>query len=599
MRNKGICVLFMSILLFMFMTFIKANAVKADSVYDDKGSKTNIELDKSWTIKFNQKLDASTVNSSYVAVTGEDGQDVAVDVKLGSDGSSIVVTPKVQYSFGKTYNLVIKDGLKGENKSNLIKPAKMKFTTKNSTVDNSKKITVCIDAGHGGSDLGSVSSSGVQEKDIDLSVALKVGKILQNNGVNVVYTRDNDNVSWSKDNLQPRFDIANNAKADFFISIRCNTYPDNPAASGTETYYKDSDGTGQKLAQAIQDELIKSTGLNNRGVKVGLAQHQILRGTIGTPIMVELGFISNDQESKLLASSDYQNKSAAAIANGVLECRNLKGSSSTEISFVPDTSASTSIGSSFTLPTTVNATMSDGSNKKVSVVWNSTTVDTSKEGVFTYEGATNGYAKNVRFVLTVGAKTSDTAPVICIDPGHGLGSDTGATGINDLQEDDVTLAVGLKAGKILEDHGVKVVYTRKEDMRSTPMDVTSSLQRRCDISNNANANYFISIHNNSADAESASGTETFGNPDNPESAKLAQAIQDNIVQQVGMVNRGVKNGYSDRHLYVIINTNAPAVLVELGFLSNNGDNAKLASDEYRQKFAQAIADGILKTLGMQ
>ncbi|MBV7272720.1 N-acetylmuramoyl-L-alanine amidase [Clostridiaceae bacterium UIB06] len=598
MKNKGIYVLFMSMIIFILMTFIKVNVVQADTIYDDQGTKTNIELDKSWTIKFNQKLDANTVNSSCITVTDENGQDIGVDLNLGSDGSSIVVTPKVQYSFGKTYNLVIKDGLKGENKSNLIKPAKMTFTTKNNTVDNSQKLTVCIDAGHGGPDLGSVSPSGVQEKDIDLSIALKVGKILENNGINVVYTRKDDNVSWSKDNLQPRFDIANNAKADFFISIRCNTYPDNPEAGGTETYYRDSDSRGQKLAQTIQDDLIKSTSLNNRGIKVGLDQHQILRGTTGTPIMVELGFMSNDQEAKLLTTSDYQNKSALAIANGILECRDLKNSVSTEISSVPDTTASIIVGRSFSLPTTVNATMSDGSVKKVSVVWNSTTVDTSKEGVFTYEGATNGYAKNVRLILTVGTKSSDTVPVICIDPGHGLGSDTGATGINNLQEDDVTLAVGLKAGKILENHGVKVVYTRTEDMRSTPMDVTSSLQRRCDISNNANAKYFVSIHNNSADAESASGTETWDNPGNEESSNLAQNVQNSIVQEVGMYDRGLKDGYG-RGLYVIKNTDAPAILIELGFLSNNGDNAKLASDEYQQKFAQAIADGILKTLGMQ
>lgn len=590
MKNKKICTFFMLILLVMSTIFINVKIVHADSIYDDKGTKTNIELNKSWTIKFNQKLDKNTVNNSVIGVTDESGQDIPVDLKLNDDECSITVTPKSQYAYNKTYDLVIKDGLKGQSKSNLIKPAKMKFTTKNNTVNSNQKITVCIDAGHGGNDTGNISSSGIKEKDIDLSVALKVGKLLQDKGMNVIYTRQNDKVSWSKDELKPRFDVANNGKADFFVSIHCNSFPDNPSVTGIETYYADSDNTGQQLAQAIQDELIKSTGLNNRGVKVGLAQHEILRGTVANPVMVQLGFISNDQEGKLLGTNDYQNKSASAIANGILKSISLKGSDNTQISSVPDTNVSTIVGSDYKLPLTVDASMSDGSTKKVNVIWNSKTADTSKEGVFTYEGMAAGYS--VKLILTIGSGEA----TICIDPGHGIGSDTGATGINNLQEDDVTLSVGLKAGKILEDHGVKVVYTRTEDMRSTPMDVTSSLQKRCDISNNANAKYFIAIHCNSADPESALGTETWDTPGNPESDKLARAIQSSIVQEAGMVDRGLKDGF-ERGLYVIKNTNASSVLVELGFLSNNNDNAKMASSEYQQKFAQAIADGILKTLG--
>ena len=85
-------------------------------------------------------------------------------------------------------------------------------------------------------------------------------------------------------------------------------------------------------------------------------------------------------------------------------------------------------------------------------------------------------------------------------------------------------------------------------MRSTPMSVVDSLQKRCDTSNNANATYFVSIHNNAADAESASGTETWDNPGNAESAKLASNIQNNIVQQLGTYDRGYKGWIWKRSL---------------------------------------------------
>lgn len=596
LKSKRRYAVLISMLLLIFSFLIKANVVHADGVYDDKGTKANIELDKSWTIRFNQKLDKNTIDSSLIVVTDESGQQIPVDLKLGSDESSIIVSPKGQYTYGKNYDLVIKDGIKGINKGNLAKPAKMKFSTKSSTANNDQKLTVCIDAGHGGNDSGNVSLSGIKEKDVDLSVALKVGKILQDNGVNVIYTRQSDSITWSKDNdLKPRFDIANNAKADFFVSIHCNSFPSNPSANGVETYYTDSDAIGQKLAQAIQDGLVKNTGLTNRGIKVGLAQHEILRGTSGNAVMVQLGFMSNQQEGDLLGTSDFQDKSASAIANGIIKSLDLKKQDNVKISSIADTPASVAVGSSYTLPLAVTATMSDGSTKKVNVIWDSKNVDTSQEGTFTYKGTVAGYSGSVSLILTVFSKP-DTSNnnVVCIDPGHGIGKDTGATGIGGLQEDDVTLSVGLKVGKILEDRGVKVVYTRTEDQRSVPMSVTESLQKRCDISNNANAKYFVSIHCNSFEVESANGTETLRNESNSESERLATAIQKNIISGVGTYNRGLKDG---NWLYVVNNTNSPAVLTELGFLTNPNDAEKLASDSYRQKYAEAIANGILECLG--
>jgi len=594
LNNKRSYIYFLLCFLLTVAFCGKFNLVQA-ATYDDKGIKLDVDNNKSWVVKFNKELDNSTIDDSKFVVTDEYGQQISVEVKLGTDEKSVIISPKNEYNYGKTYNLFIKDGIKSKSKNSLVKTAKMQFTIKNNSAnDFNKAYTVCIDPGHGGIDTGNVGQAGTKEKDIDLSVALKLGKILQDNGVNVVYTRKSDTVSWDKDNdLKSRFDVANSAKSDFFVSIHCNAYPEKPTANGIETYYSNSDGIGEKLAQSVQTELVNNTGLSDRGIKVGLPQHEILRGTMASAIMIQLGFLTNDQESSTLASEEFQNKSAADIANGILKSLNLiDKSKNITISSVSDLSNSVTQGDSYSLPLDVTATMSDGSSKKVNIIWDYNTVNTSEIGSYSYKGTVAGYSTPISLLLTVVQK--DDRDVICIDPGHGLGRDTGATGIDGLQEDDVTLSVGLKVGKILEDHDVRVVYTRTEDMRSTPMEVVDSLQKRCDISNNANAKYFIAIHANSFDSSSAVGTETLYNTENAESEKLATAIQNSIVQQVGTYDRGLKDG---NWLYVVKHTNAPAVLTELGFLTNPSDAEKMKDDSYQQKYAQAIADGILQCLG--
>lgn len=602
MTGKGKYLTFLLTFLFLFIFIGKFNFVQAAD-YGDMGTKTNIDPNKAWTLEFNKKLDKSTVNSSNITILDGSEQQVPINISLGNDESSIVVSPEAPYNYGKTYSLIINTGLKALNGNVLSKATKLQFTIEDNSSSTSinKQYTVCIDPGHGGSDSGNISTSGIKEKDVDLSVALKLGKILQDNGVNVVYTRQSDNVTWNSSNdLQARFDVSNNAKADFFISIHSNSYPEDASVNGIETYYRASDDIAKQLAQSVQDELIKNTGSNDRGIKTGLPQHEILRGTIASAIMVELGFMTNAQDSAAMETDSFQNSSASAIANGILKSLSLiNKSNNISISSIADMSDQVVQNNSYILPPSVQATMSDGSYKQVSVIWNTQTVDTSQVGTYKYQGQVPGYSSPINFTLSV-ISTPDTSSnnTICIDPGHGLGDDIGATGIGGLKEDDVTLPVGLYLGKILQAHGVNVVYTRTTDMSSTPMSVVDSLQRRCDISNNANARYFISIHNNSADDPSASGTETWDNPGDSDSVKLATAIQNNIVQQLGTYDRGLKDGYG-RGLYVIKNTNAPAVLVELGFLTNPDDYQKLKDDAYQQKFAQAMADAILQVLGIQ
>lgn len=180
-------------------------------------------------------------------------------------------------------------------------------------------IVITIDPGHGGYDSGAVGPSGVLEKDVNLAISLKVGSILQQNGIDVVYTRTSDNVSWPSEvgqDLQTRIDISNNAGAQYFVCIHSNS-ADDPSAKGTETYYKDGNAESEKLAQAIHSELVNSTGLMDRDIKT--ANFYVLRNNDIPSVLVEVGFISNPTEEALLNNDSFQNKAAEAIATGILK----------------------------------------------------------------------------------------------------------------------------------------------------------------------------------------------------------------------------------------------------------------------------------------
>jgi len=122
---------------------------------------------------------------------------------------------------------------------------------------------VCIDPGHGGSQPGAVGYFGTKEKDITLQVALQLRDVLKNAGVEVVMTRESDkDVRTAKqpNELQARCDVANNSKADVFVSVHCNA-ADDRTAHGTETWYYPKDAKSKTLAQFIQTELVKQIGL--------------------------------------------------------------------------------------------------------------------------------------------------------------------------------------------------------------------------------------------------------------------------------------------------------------------------------------------------
>ncbi|MCM3164357.1 MULTISPECIES: N-acetylmuramoyl-L-alanine amidase [Bacillaceae] len=172
---------------------------------------------------------------------------------------------------------------------------------------------IAVDPGHGDHDPGALGF-GLQEKDIVLDVALKLQKLLEAEGAKVVMTRTNN--TFIK--LADRATIANNAKADIFISLHINS-AGSEAAHGTETYWNNNyqSTESKKLAEKIQKRLIEKLGTNNRGVKE--ANFYVIKNTTMPSVLAELGFISNEAEAAKLKTSQFRENAAEAVLLGVLD----------------------------------------------------------------------------------------------------------------------------------------------------------------------------------------------------------------------------------------------------------------------------------------
>ncbi len=178
--------------------------------------------------------------------------------------------------------------------------------------------------------------------------------------------------------------------------------------------------------------------------------------------------------------------------------------------------------------------------------------------------------------------------VIVVDPGHG-GTNPGAVS-NGTRESDNNLAVSLKLRDRLRQAGAKVVMTRETDrnVATAGSSLGQELQARVDIAGRNNADIFVSIHSNSNPDPSIAGAMTFF--PSGKSSKLALEVQSGIIRETSAVNKGVQPAT----FYVLRNTAMPSILVEMGFVTNAAEAAKLQNDAYRNRIAQGIFTGIVK-----
>ena len=182
---------------------------------------------------------------------------------------------------------------------------------------------ICIDAGHGGGDAGAIGPTGVTEKSVTLRVALQLRDLLEEEGAEVIMTRTTDKPVSPKgdkasaiEELQARCDVANREKVDIFISIHADSFT-NPAARGsTGYYYSKTEGTSAKrLADAIRRGVCEQLRTPSRGTQP--CNFYVVRHTDMAATLVELAFISNAEEEKLLDSEEGIEKAAHGIFDGI------------------------------------------------------------------------------------------------------------------------------------------------------------------------------------------------------------------------------------------------------------------------------------------
>ena len=194
----------------------------------------------------------------------------------------------------------------------------------NSNIKNQK--TVILDAGHGTPDEGASSKTGVTEATINLSITLKTKEFLEQNGYKVILTRKNNNGIYDSNcttirekknsDLRNRVKIANQSDADIFVSIHLNKIPEEKYW-GWQTFYKNKNEEGKKLAESIQNNLNKVIQKENKRVPLKIDNIYIIRNIKIATTIVECGFLSNNEEAKLLETAEYQEKLAEGIYKGI------------------------------------------------------------------------------------------------------------------------------------------------------------------------------------------------------------------------------------------------------------------------------------------
>ena len=179
---------------------------------------------------------------------------------------------------------------------------------------------VALDPGHGGADPGAVRD-GVLEKDVNLDVARTAGELLVKRGYRVVATREAD-VAVA---LAERVRIVARAGADVLVSVHCNAVEDE-SPQGIETWHQQEDAGGKALAEAVQARAVAITNAKDRKVKATAGGIYVLRWAGRPAVLVEMGFLSNATERRVLSSAPYRQSLASAIVEGIEEYyRKMKG----------------------------------------------------------------------------------------------------------------------------------------------------------------------------------------------------------------------------------------------------------------------------------
>ena len=170
--------------------------------------------------------------------------------------------------------------------------------------------SVFIDAGHGGHDPGTIGLRGTKEKDVNLDIALRLAKLLNEQGVKTILSRGQDFFV----ELDSRESQAARSGADVFVSLHTNSSSDQ-SVSGVETFHNGVRSVSCKLAETIQSVLAQNLGVPDRGVKT--ANFAVLRGNPLPAVLVEVGFLSNPDNESLLRQAFYRDRIASILVEAL------------------------------------------------------------------------------------------------------------------------------------------------------------------------------------------------------------------------------------------------------------------------------------------
>ncbi len=331
------------------------NAVHAEAAMDSDGKNFELLL-KNTSIgnaKAQYDMDARAIN--YATVSEKDGNtylDVSLSKAQNIDDISIFAL-RPDAKAGKSHRLVVDIPIPGATQTYkkaattpadakaVPKKKKKETKAKNETTEakkatGAKKIAttassssplkgkiICIDPGHGGTDVGAIGKRGgkdIYEKDITLSIALPLRDMLTAAGAKVVMTRTTDKDvygAWADaiPELQARCDVANKAKADAFVSIHIDSFS-NASVDGTTTYYYGKTGKDLLLAQMMHQSIMNNLAIPDRGVKSN--DFYVNVNTKMPSVLMEMGFISNSHRLQMLTSTWGPKSIAKSFYTGLL-----------------------------------------------------------------------------------------------------------------------------------------------------------------------------------------------------------------------------------------------------------------------------------------
>ena len=302
-----------------------------------------LDVQNAWIaseIRKNTSVDSPLVSAVRVAQFDATTVRVVVETTVGKGGYNVFSIdgekPRVVMDFGAAPRTNPAKPAPAPQESDIVQPQQ---TDEEETQDSSdedsidrdldaitgmKGRKIAIDPGHGGSDSGAIGPTGIMEKSVTMRVSRELKRLLEAEGATVILTRTGDTEVSSKgasatsvEELQARCDVANEAKADIFLSIHADAFTNREVKGTTAYYYVNGTKQSKRLADNVRTALIDAIGTLDRGTQT--CNFYVVKHTDMPAILVEISFISNPDEEQMMNSEAGVKRIAQGIADGIAD----------------------------------------------------------------------------------------------------------------------------------------------------------------------------------------------------------------------------------------------------------------------------------------